>query len=333
MGNKAFVGVVLLLWASTMTWLVSAKILPSFFRGEPPRSSTLSQLEPVAWRIELQGTHCGTAVSQAVDGGLGTLEVHSIVKLRDLPLPKVAPVWMQTMLKNLGEVELSLRNQATLDTLGALTTFQTRVRVNGGEPVIKMTGRVNDGLLHLKIHSGEYVRTSQHPWNSKSMVGGTLSPNPKLIQVWPGRKWREEIYSPFGQPGSPSELVEAEVIEEDFIRYNNKMTRTKRIEYRSVTSAGVSADDRLRAKLWVDDGGNVLRQDTYFMNVRLQFTRMDEISSERLADAMLELDRHAATLVPQLETSTQSTDRPGEPESGLTPQQGRAGREPAGHYD
>lgn len=299
MGNKAFVGVVIVLWASTMAWLISAKILPPFFRGERPHSSAASQLTPVAWNIQLQGTHCGTAVSQAVDGGLGTMEVHSIVKLRDLPLPKVAPPWMQTMLKNLGDVELSLRNQATLDTLGALTTFQTRVRVNGGDPVIKMMGRVHDGKLHLRIHSGEYVRRSEHPWNSKSMVGGTLTPTPKLIQVWPGKKWREEIYSPFGQPGSPAELVEAEVIEEDFIRYNDQMTRTKRIEYRSLSSAGVSAEDRLRAKLWVDDGGNVLRQDTYFMNVRLQFTRVDEARSQQLADTLLELDRHAALFIPE----------------------------------
>ena len=36
MGNRIFVAVVLLLWASTMSWLVVEKILPPFFSGEPP---------------------------------------------------------------------------------------------------------------------------------------------------------------------------------------------------------------------------------------------------------------------------------------------------------
>lgn len=39
MGNRIFVAVVLLLWATTMSWLVFAKILPPFFSGEPPKQA------------------------------------------------------------------------------------------------------------------------------------------------------------------------------------------------------------------------------------------------------------------------------------------------------
>ena len=36
MGNRIFVGVVVLLWMGTMSWLMVARILPPFFNGEPP---------------------------------------------------------------------------------------------------------------------------------------------------------------------------------------------------------------------------------------------------------------------------------------------------------
>ena len=36
MGNRIFVGVVVVLWAGTMSWLMVARILPPFFHGDPP---------------------------------------------------------------------------------------------------------------------------------------------------------------------------------------------------------------------------------------------------------------------------------------------------------
>ena len=71
MGNRIFVGVVFVLWAGTMSWLMVARILPPFFHGEPPKHGQLVRDEPICWEIEYGGRPIGHAVSQAVSGCAG----------------------------------------------------------------------------------------------------------------------------------------------------------------------------------------------------------------------------------------------------------------------
>lgn len=299
MGNRIFQAVVVLLWLSAMSWLMVAKILPPFFQGEPPRVGARSHDTPVGWRIELQGKPCGIAVSQSLAGTADTTEVHSRVRLNSIPLPEDAPQWLLGLLSNLGDVELDLRNRATFDSLGSLASFQTRVRVNDVAQIVKMTGNVRDGVLQLKMQTGEYIRRSEHPWRKKSMIGGQLSPEPKLLNMYVGRRWREEVYSPFSRPGQPAELVEAEVEEEERLLHRGELIRVKRIVYRSLSAAGVSEKDRLRSVLWVEEDGRVLRQDSFFMNVCLRFTRVPEQESASLADEWLDLDVYSSVATPK----------------------------------
>lgn len=309
MGNRIFQAVVLLLWGAAMSWLMVAKILPPFFQGEPPHVGTSGRLAPVAWKIGLQGRECGVAVSQAVPGASDTLELHSRVRLDNIPLPEDAPQWMLSLLKNLGEMRLDLRNQATFDSLGSLATFQTRVQVNDVSSVVKMTGRVRDGTLQLKMQTGDYTSQSEHPWREDSMLGGQLSPEAKLLNVYVGRRWREEVFSPFGAPGSPAELIEAKVEEEEKLLHRGELVRVKRIVYRSLAPAGVSAKDRMRATVWVRDDGVVLRQDSYFMNVCLRFDRLTDDESGQMADELLELDVYASTTTPDAPYSSRPMSR------------------------
>ena len=306
MGNKIFGVVVFLLWGVTMSWLLVAKILPPFFHGDPPRASHYSRLRPVAWNIELHGQPCGMSVSQAAEGTLDTIEIHSRVRLDRVPLPEVAPQWMRSVLRNLGEVRLDIRNRATFDSLGALATFRTSVKVDEVESVVKMSGRVQAGQLHLRIQAGDYSRRSQHAWTERSLMGGELSPEPRLLRAYTGRKWREEVYSPFGAPGAPAEMLEAEVLDEELVRIGEQYISAKKVVYRSLSAAGVSRKDRLRAVVWVRDGGQVIRQDAYFMNVRLRFTRMSDEESEKLADELLELDRYVGARTPEKQTESPS---------------------------
>ncbi len=300
MGNKIFFGVVLLLWGSSMSWLLVAKILPPYYRGDPPRASTTSRLEPVAWRIEIEGRPCGLSVSQAVPGALSTTEVHSRVKLQHLPLPQLTTqwLWIQSLLKDIDDIRLDLRTRSTFDSFDRLSSFETRLQANELPPMAKVTGRVTEGKLELVMRAGDYSHRSEHAWKGRSLLGGELSPEPRLLPVYVGRSWREEVYSPFAAPGSRAEIIEAEVVSEDLIRHNDQMVQAKQIVYRSLSSAGVSASDRVRAIVWVVDTGEVIRQDLYFMSTSLRFTRLDPVESEKLAESMLELDQYATTFTP-----------------------------------
>lgn len=307
MGNRIFHAVVLLMWGAAMSWLMVAKILPPFFHGEPPRVAPAGRMEPVAWQIELQGRPCGTAVSQAIPGTADTLEVHSRVRLDQIPLPEDAPQWVLSLLKNLNDVQLDLRNLATFDSLGSLAAFQTRVRVNDLDSIVKVTGHVRDGVLELKTMAGEYERRAEYPWRAESMLGGQLSPEGKLLNVYVGRKWREEVYSPFGSPGSPAEVTEAEVVEEESLLYQGELVRVKRIVYSSLNAAGVSSKDRLRAVVWVREDGYVLRQDSYFMNMCLRFSRLPAEQSKTMADELLELDIYGTVTTPDKALNSNAT--------------------------
>jgi hypothetical protein len=64
----------------------------------------------------------------------------------------------------------------------------------------------------------------------------------------------------------------------------------RKIEYRSMSDAGVSADNTLRAVMWVAEDGTVLRQDVYLMNTKLRFERCHEPHMLKLASELLDLN-------------------------------------------
>ena len=89
MGNRLYTAGIVVFWVAAMSWLVAEKILPPFYTGEPPVTGTIHQNKPVAWQIDIDDRACGTAVLQAVDGGDGTREVHSCLKIRRLHDPRL----------------------------------------------------------------------------------------------------------------------------------------------------------------------------------------------------------------------------------------------------
>src|SRR5687768_13639156 len=155
MGNRIFVGTVVLLWAGTMSWLMVARILPPFFHGEPPAHGARVKDEPVYWQIEYRDEPIGYAVSQAVPGALNTTEVHSRVLLEKIGIRDLAPQWMGSLVRGMGKISVDTRTRMVLDSLGNLSNFETKVRLNDLPLVMRVLGHVDGPELRLKIQSGE----------------------------------------------------------------------------------------------------------------------------------------------------------------------------------
>jgi hypothetical protein len=298
MGNRIFVGVVVLLWMGTMSWLMVARILPPFFNGEPPGHGAMVRDEPVCWDIEHDGELVGQAVSKAVPGALGTTEVHSRVQLEGLDIRKLAPQWMSTIVRGIGAISLDTRSRITIDTFGNLSSFETRIRLNDLPLVMKVAGRIDGPNLVLKITSGDVTHTARYPVPKNSLLASELIPEPKLLQVYVGRKWQQEIYSPFRPPSDSLEILQAEVVEESWFDRRGERTRAKKIEFRAMSPAGVAADNTLRAVVWVGEDGTVLRQDLHLMDTKLRFERRHEPHMLKLAEELLELDKVATIASP-----------------------------------
>lgn len=301
MGNRIFVGVVVVLWAGTMSWLMVARILPPFFHGEPPTHGVLVQGEPTCWEIEYGGRRVGHAVSQAVPGALGTIEIHSRVLLKGIEIKELAPQWMGSLARVLGEVSLDTRSKFVLDSLGNLSSFTTKVGLNDLPIVMKVQGQVDGAELKLKIQSGDVTHEVIYPVPSQSLLTSELTPDPKLLQVYVGRKWQQEVYSPFRPPGNSLEILQAEVVEERFMDHRGERTHARKIEYRSLSAAGVAADNTLRAVVWVADDGTVLRQDVHIMDAKLRFERCTEPRMLKMAEQLLDLDSVATIAEPRPE--------------------------------
>src|SRR3954468_15119 len=163
MGNRIFVGVVVVLWSGTMCWLMVARILPPFFHGEPPTQGVLIRDVPTCWEIQYGGKPVGLAVSQAVSGAMGTTEIHSRVMLDNIELRELAPQWMSSLVRVLGEVSIDIRSAFVLDSLKNLSSFSTKVHVNDLPLMMRVQGKVDGPELKLKIFSGDATHEVSYP--------------------------------------------------------------------------------------------------------------------------------------------------------------------------
>ncbi len=309
MGNRIFVGIVVTLWAGTMSWLMVARILPPFFQGEPPTHGALVN-DPVCWEIQYDGRSVGYAVSQAVPGAMSTTEIHSRIKVEGIKVRELAPQWMVGLVRSLGAVSLDTRSVFVLDSLNNLSSFNTKVRLNDMPTIMRVRGKVDGAELKLTIQSGESTHAPvSYPIPSNSALTSELIPEPKMLQMYVGRKWQQEVYSPFRSPGSPLEILQAEVVEERPIDHRGEHIRARKIEYRSLSSAGVTADNRLRAVVWVGEDGTVLRQDVYLMDAKLRFERCMESHKIKLAEDLLDINSVATIYVPPSKPAPQASPR------------------------
>jgi hypothetical protein len=290
MGNRIFVAAVVLLWTGTMSWLMVARILPPFFQGEPPSSGSLIESEPNYWQIELRGQRVGYAVSQAVPGAFGTTEVHSRVTLEGIELRKLWPFQIGSLIHGPNTIRLDARTRLTLDSLGSLCMFDTKIQLRDVPLEMLVRGRVEGADLKVTLQSGETTHELRFPMPRGALLANDLFPEARLLDLKMGRRWQQEIFSPFK---AAMDIVQAEVVAEGLIDHREGPQNAKRVEYRSLTSSGVSADNTLRSAIWVADDGRVLRQDLHLMSVTLRFERRSEPRMIEHARKMLDLDTFA----------------------------------------
>jgi hypothetical protein len=296
MGNRIFVAAVILLWTGTMSWLMVARILPPFFNGQRPTQAPLVEKEPNCWRIAFRGQKVGYAVSQTVPGAFGTSEVHSRVLLEGIELRRLWPFQVGSLIHGLSTIRLDMRTRIMLDSLGSLSTFHTKVQLTDVPMVLNVYGRVEGAELKVELHSGETTHQMIFPVPTNALAANELFPESKLMAVELGRRWQQEVFSPFK---TSLEIVQAEVVSEGTIELDGERVNARRIEYRSLSSSGVAADNTLRSVVWVGDDGTVLRQDLHLMSTVLRFERRSEPRMIEFAGKLLDLKTYATMDTPQ----------------------------------
>ena len=287
MGNRMYLTAVVLLWLTSMGWLVTNKILPSLNSGQPPIASGLEPGKVVAWRVLWSDQHVGWAASLRTRGDLNTTELHNRVILRDVPLLDLAPVWMRSIVDDIGKLTFDTKTLIEFDPLDHFSSFNSRVGVNDIPSVLRISGRMEDSQLLLRVWSGqsEMTYTTRVYIPHQAALGEALFPDASMPYMYVGRRWQEEVFNPFRTPSSPVELVDVEVTGKEILPYGEKdeIRSVFRVEYRGLSGPGVQEETQRHAVCWVEPAsGNVLRQDIYLANTKLRFERVPEAEAYRI---------------------------------------------------
>ena len=227
MGNRIFVGVVVLLWAGTMSWLMVARILPPFFHGEPPAHGA-----PRPRRAGLLGDR--------VRAGRSAMRSARRSRARWARRKSTAACcWRESTFASwrrngwgawcagMGEISLDTRTRA-----GARFARQPVVVRHEGAAQRSAAGDEGAGA---RRRAGAAAEDSIGRRHARGELPGSVAnrcsaseliPEPKLLQVYVGRKWQQEVYSPFRPPTNSMEMMQAEVVEEGSIEHNGERPRS-----------------------------------------------------------------------------------------------------------
>jgi len=288
MANRIFVSSIVVLWLGSMTWLVVERILPSFVSGQPPAIETYHTNEVVAWNVRWGGERVGYAASVRLEGIAGAVELHNRILLDNAPLIDLAPLWMRHAVGDIGSMSFDASTRVEFDSLGNFSAFESRISLNDMPSVLSISGRVNDSNLDLKIRSSDISYSIPIYMPDSKTLNEALFPDARLPQMYVGRRWSEEVYSPFHAPNDPIELVQAEVVSLEPMEIQGEIRRLLRVEYRSRAGSGVNKNARLQAVSWVMKDGTVLRYDVYIGGSELRFERLSDSESAKIGVNLFE---------------------------------------------
>lgn len=293
MYSRPFHVAVILLWLATMSWLVTAKVLPPLLVGDPPSYRTILEARkrepPVGWKMVCNDRQVGWALSSTELLPDGLTEIRSRVRFEEFPLEEVAPGWMRTLLRlverPVAVLTMEARSTLTLDPLGRLVQFESRVQVDRLKEGIKLRGTVEGAKLSVSVRSGDFSYETEAYLPPNALLSDATSPQTQLPRLRKGQTWTVPAYSPLRPPTDPLEILHATVEGVEPIFWNERPVDTWRVVYRSDPGSGFGFGRGVRSCLWVHPDGRVLRQRATIFDAAMTFERLPDQQATALAAA------------------------------------------------
>ena len=243
--------------------------------------------EVVAWEVIWEGKAVGQAASVRLDGVGGSTDLFNRVVLNEFPIMQLAPSWLRATIGELDGMTFDAMTRAEFDPLGKFSSFNSRISLNDMPSILKMSGRIEESYLKLKVSSNNFSHTTKIYLPNSEALSELLFPDAKLPYLRLGRTWQEKVYSPFSSPTNPIELVQVKVQELESIEHRGEIRSVLRVDYMTITGSGIPEHARVQGVSWVDPTtGDVLRREVFVGNSKLRFERL---SQEDTAAAGLKL--------------------------------------------
>ena len=289
-----------------MSWLVQTKILPAYYRGDPPAYASVTQNrppEPVGWFLSFNDRRLGWALSEIVKQPSETTEIHSLVHFDDLPLDQFMPSYLQSAARLgpsvLGKMEVEVESNLLIDSHNGLVSFDSAMRPKKGQSLVHISGNVEGDKLRLNVRVGDAGWEPELPIPQK-MVGDGLTPQMVLPHLRLGQSWTLISYSPMSLASRPLEVIQghpptevlfAKVEEETTVSYNGRVEPMWLVVFRSDINTGPANEKNIRNRLWVRHNGEVVRQQVMVGQNALMFVRMSDQEAARLRAEHKEFNR------------------------------------------
>lgn len=290
MYSRWFNILVLMLWLSTMGWLVHEKVLPPLRVGEPPDYRTIVAARdnaPVGWRLSVDGQSVGWALSTTERQPNGLTEIRNLVHFDRVPLQQLTPGWIKALVR-LGddpafEQPMEAESVLWIDPLGRLSRFDSKVRLNGDpQEFIRLKGVIEGKQAEVSLNSGSFVYTTEVSVPRDALMSDVFSPQTKLPHLRQGQSWSAPAFSPLRPPNSPMEILHATVEGLEPVSYDNRLEQVWLVVYRADSGAELGTEDNARGRMWVRRDGTVIRQEMALFESKLGFTRLSPRHAIRL---------------------------------------------------
>ncbi|MFZ5830948.1 MAG: hypothetical protein ACOY3P_12715 [Planctomycetota bacterium] len=272
---------VIVMWMTSMTWLVTKKVLPPLLKGEPPNYRRIVEARrdapPVAWRLSLGARRVGWALSSSHSLPSGLTEFSSRVHFENLTLDSLTPAWAKALLrsseKSMRELDVDAESKAVVDLFGQLMQFQSVVGVGGVAQLVRLDGTVDDRRMDLHVRTGDFSYEQEFYLPKNTMMGDVFSPQSELPGLRVGQTWRVPVYNPL-RPHPPVEILSAEVEHTELLEWGGTNIQCFVVTYNRDRGYGPHRSKTVRGRLWVREDGAVLRQEANLFETEMAFTRL-----------------------------------------------------------
>jgi len=279
---------VVVFWCVTTGWLVVEKILPSLAPGSPPGYQALyasgNRLASVAWTVSWNDLPLGYATSEAVRTEAGGMEVESLLHFDRLPIDEMLPAWTKLLLRPTvapgTTLTLDARSRMEIDADGHLRAFSSKVDLPGTVDCVTLDGTVDDGDVSILIRARDMRYTTVRHLPAQLTIGNELSPQATIPGLYRNRRWTVPIYSPLRPGHAPIEILHAHVAGDEMMAWGDDLVRVHVVHY----ADDPAAHREPRCRLWVDQEGRVLRQESVMLGSKLAFVRRTDDDARRLVD-------------------------------------------------
>ncbi len=284
---------VVLLWLSTMGWLVKEKVLPQVLLGDPPSHRSIIEArrgEPAAsWRLLWNHSEVGWARSEIFPLADGGARIENRVHFDDLPVDRFAPSWLRGIFQAVddsgksaadaagrvrgGKISTDAVSSLVIDGDNLLSSIETTITFLPSGEKITMRGTVAGDKLNVTVRSLDISFKTQIPIDDDSLFCDALAPADRLPDLYEGQKWTTSALTPLRYPNQPHGVLMAEVEGFEEITWNGRPVGAWLVVYRDSPGSTLGATAKPRGKLWVRRDGVVLKQEMSILNSSMTFVR------------------------------------------------------------